>query len=139
VPGGLFASTLKETAAQFGKLIGVIRTPINEVATVIASAVAEQGATIQEIARDIQEAAEGTQTVTSDIIDAITGVGNSRGKCWPRVFQSAFVSTATDWLGLPRLASRFELLRLCELRRFAAQTVPYSGGVVPAGNPPPLI
>jgi methyl-accepting chemotaxis protein len=41
---------------------------INEIATTIASAVEEQGAATQEIARNVQEAAQGTGQVSSTIV-----------------------------------------------------------------------
>ena len=71
----------RETAAAIRK-IGEIIGQINEIATTIASAVEEQGATTKEIARNVQEAALGTQTVTSKISEvsgAVSGVGKSAG------------------------------------------------------------
>ena len=46
--------------------IGKTITEVNEIATVIASAVEEQGAATQEIARNVQEAAKGTQEVNRE-------------------------------------------------------------------------
>ena len=72
----------QETAVAIRK-IGTIIAQMNEIATVIASAVEEQGATTKEIARNVQEAAFGTQTVTSKISDvsgAVSGVGKSAGE-----------------------------------------------------------
>ncbi len=49
---------------------------INEIATTIASAVEEQGAATQEIARNVQQASAGTQEVSSNI----TGVTQAAGE-----------------------------------------------------------
>lgn len=54
---------------------GTIGT-INEIATAIATAVEQQGSATQEIARNVQEAAQGTGMVSSNII----GVNNAAGK-----------------------------------------------------------
>jgi methyl-accepting chemotaxis protein len=62
------------------KGIGETISKVNEIATVIASAVEEQGAATQEIARNVQEASTGTQEVSSNITEvqkAATETGES--------------------------------------------------------------
>jgi methyl-accepting chemotaxis protein len=54
---------------------GTIGT-INDIATAIASAVQQQGSATQEIARNVQEAAQGTGMVSSNIV----GVNDAAGK-----------------------------------------------------------
>jgi methyl-accepting chemotaxis protein len=49
---------------------------INDIATAIASAVQQQGSATQEIARNVQEAAQGTGMVSSNIV----GVNDAAGK-----------------------------------------------------------
>jgi methyl-accepting chemotaxis protein len=63
--GDIQAAT-REAVKAIGDITGSI-TSINEVATVIASAVEEQGAATQEIARNEQQAAAGTRDVTMNI------------------------------------------------------------------------
>jgi methyl-accepting chemotaxis protein len=66
------------TAGSVGAIEGIGGTigKISEIATVIASAVEEQGAATQEIARNVQQAAAGTSEVTSNI----TGVTQAAGQ-----------------------------------------------------------
>ncbi len=62
-------------------IVGTI-TRINEIAGAIAAAVEEQGAATQEIARNVQQAAEGTAQVTSylgQLTMAASEAGNSAG------------------------------------------------------------
>ena len=47
---------------------------MSEIASTIASAVEEQGATTQEISRNVQQAAHGTQQVCANITDVQRGV-----------------------------------------------------------------
>ncbi len=65
-----------QKAAKAIEGIGGTIGEINEIATTIASAVEEQGAATQEIARNTQQAATGTQEVTSNI----TGVTQAAGE-----------------------------------------------------------
>ncbi len=55
-----------ETVSAIQAISGTI-TKIHEIATTIASAVEEQGAATQEIARNVQQAAAGTKNVSSNI------------------------------------------------------------------------
>lgn len=57
-------STAVQSIADISKTIGLF----NEVSTTIASAVEEQGAATQEIARNVQEASTGVTDVTSNIV-----------------------------------------------------------------------
>ncbi|WP_151175458.1 methyl-accepting chemotaxis protein [Hypericibacter terrae] len=72
---------------------------ISEIATVIASAVEEQGAATQEIARNVQQAAAGTTEVTSNIT-GVTQAASQTGAASAQV-----LSTAGE------LAKQAELLR----------------------------
>jgi methyl-accepting chemotaxis protein len=55
-----------DTAAAIGEIGGVIKQ-IDEIAAAIAAAVEEQGSATHEIARNVEEAAHGTQTVAGNI------------------------------------------------------------------------
>jgi len=50
---------------------------IDEIASMIASGMEEQGAATQEIARNVQEAARGTQAITSDIAGVTQAAGHT--------------------------------------------------------------
>jgi methyl-accepting chemotaxis protein len=50
---------------------------VNEIATTIASATEEQGAATQEIARNVQEAAHGTQNVSTNIVAVNQAAGRT--------------------------------------------------------------
>ena len=63
-------------AVQAIEGIGGTIATINQIATMIASAVEEQGAATQEIARNVQQAAAGTGKVSSDI----AGVSRTAGE-----------------------------------------------------------
>jgi methyl-accepting chemotaxis protein len=63
-------------AVQAIEGIGGTIATINQIATMIASAVQEQGAATQEIARNVQQAAAGTGKVSSDI----AGVSRTAGE-----------------------------------------------------------
>lgn len=60
-------SETQRAVNDIGEITGVI-DQISGINTVIASAVEEQGAATREIARNVQQAATGTQTVTASII-----------------------------------------------------------------------
>ncbi|HLN23125.1 MAG TPA: HAMP domain-containing methyl-accepting chemotaxis protein [Patescibacteria group bacterium] len=59
---GATSAAVKAIESITGSIVG-----IDEVATAIASAIEEQGAATQEIARNVQQAAEGTRDVSSNI------------------------------------------------------------------------
>ncbi|MGK2873224.1 MAG: HAMP domain-containing methyl-accepting chemotaxis protein [Alphaproteobacteria bacterium] len=61
---------------------------INEISTMIASAVEEQGSATQEIARNVQEAARGTQEVSSGI-SRVSHVVSETGAAASQVLSSA--------------------------------------------------
>ncbi len=75
--GGQIAEIQNATGASVTamKAIGETITRINQIAAAIASAVEEQGAATQEIARNVQQAAAGTGEVASNI----TGVTKAAG------------------------------------------------------------
>ncbi len=100
----------EEIAAQIaaiqgatGKAVGAMGTigttigQVSQIATTIASAVEEQGAATQEIARNVQQAASGTAVVSSNIA-AVTQSTDETGTA------AAHVLTAAD--DLARLAER---------------------------------
>src|SRR5690606_29146369 len=84
------ARATEEIAAQIGAMqaatgdsvkaiegIGTIIGRISEIATTIASAVEEQGAATQEIARNVQQAAQGTHGVSSNIAGVKRAAGDT--------------------------------------------------------------
>jgi methyl-accepting chemotaxis protein len=75
---------------------------INDAATTIASAVEEQGAATQEIARNVHEAAQGTGQVSSNI----TGVNRAAGETGTAAGQ---VLTSADVLGKQAKTLRDEI------------------------------
>lgn len=70
------------------KGIGDTITQINEIATVIASAVEEQGAATREIARNVQQAAAGTTEVSTNITD-VTRAASETGSAAGQVLMAA--------------------------------------------------
>ncbi|WOH60193.1 HAMP domain-containing methyl-accepting chemotaxis protein [Bradyrhizobium sp. BWC-3-1] len=62
---GQSVAAIKEIGDTIGKM--------SEIASIIASAVEEQGAATQEISRNVQQAAQGTQQVSSNITDVQRG------------------------------------------------------------------
>ena len=52
---------------------------MSEIATTVASAVEEQGAATAEIARNIQQAASGTQNVSNNIV-GVSNAANQTGE-----------------------------------------------------------
>lgn len=78
-------------------MIGNTIGQVSQIATTIASAVEEQGAATQEIARNVQQAASGTATVSSNI-SAVTHSTDETGTA------AVHVLTAAD--DLARLAER---------------------------------
>ncbi|WP_353654333.1 methyl-accepting chemotaxis protein [Azospirillum sp. A1-3] len=88
------------TGDAVGELQQVVRVigHINEVTTSIASAVEEQGAATREISRNIQQAAQGTQTV-SNSIGGVNRAANESGKVAYEVLASVRqLSSHTDSL-----------------------------------------
>ena len=78
---------------------------ISDIATTIASAVEEQGVSTQEIARNVQQAARGTQEV-NDNIGGVTKAAASTGAASNQVLDSA-----------QQLSTQAETLR-AEVERF---------------------
>ncbi|HEX4194315.1 MAG TPA: methyl-accepting chemotaxis protein [Stellaceae bacterium] len=68
--------------------IGQTIARINEIATTIASAVEEQGAATQEIARNVQQASAGTAEVSSNIV-GVTKAANDTGAASTQVLGAA--------------------------------------------------
>ena len=75
-------------AVQAIEGIGTTIGSINEIATVIASAVEEQGSATREIARNVQEAAQGTGEVSSNIVGVNAAAGET-GTAATQVLASA--------------------------------------------------
>ena len=69
------------------KGIGEIIDQMSEIATSVAAAVEEQGAATAEIARNIQQAAAGTQNVSNNIVGVSTAA-NESGKTAADVLSS---------------------------------------------------
>jgi methyl-accepting chemotaxis protein len=69
---------------QIGETIG----RVSEIATTIASAVEEQGAATQEIARNVQQASKGTSEVSSNIA-GVTQAATDTGKVSSEVLSAA--------------------------------------------------
>ena len=68
--------------------IGDCINNVAEIATVIASAVEEQGSTTREIANSVQEAAKGTQEVTTNI-SGVSEVATETGQAATQVLDAA--------------------------------------------------
>ncbi len=69
----------QDSVAAIQEIAGTI-TSISEIATMIATAVEEQGAATKEIARNVQEAAQGTKEVSSNVANvsqALNTVGDT--------------------------------------------------------------
>jgi methyl-accepting chemotaxis protein len=75
------------------KGIGAIIDKMSEIATTVASAVEQQGAATAEIARNIQQAATGTQNVSSNIA-GVSNAANQSGETASDVLQSSDGLTA---------------------------------------------
>ena len=65
-------------AGDAGKGFAVVANEVNEIATTIASAVEEQSAATQEIARNVEQAAAGTGEVTTNITGVMDPTGDTR-------------------------------------------------------------
>jgi methyl-accepting chemotaxis protein len=72
---GIQAATHGSVAAI--KEIGVTIGRMSEISSTIASAVEEQGAATQEISRNVQHAAQGTQLVNSNVSDVQRGASET--------------------------------------------------------------
>jgi methyl-accepting chemotaxis protein len=70
------------------KGIGQIIDKMSEIATTVASAVEEQGAATAEIARNIQQAASGTQNVSNNIV-GVSNAANQTGETASDVLESS--------------------------------------------------
>src|SRR5262249_16939582 len=73
--GGRQAATQESVAAI--KEIGTTIARISEIASTIAAAVEEQGAATQEISRNVQQAAQGTAQVATNITDVTRGASET--------------------------------------------------------------
>jgi methyl-accepting chemotaxis protein len=72
---GIQAAT-QDSVNAIREISGTIER-LSEIASTIASAVEEQGAATQEISRNVQQAAEGTHMVSSNIVDVQRGAGET--------------------------------------------------------------
>jgi methyl-accepting chemotaxis protein len=77
----------QNAASAIGAIVTTIGN-INEISTTIASAVEEQGAATQEIARNVQEAARGTQSVSHNIV-SVNEAANDTGKAAQQMLGAA--------------------------------------------------
>ena len=90
-------SAIREIGTTIGKM--------SEIASTIASAVEEQGAATQEISRNVQQAAQGTMQVSSNIIDVQRGASETGGASSQVL--SAAQSLSSDSNRLKHEVSRF--------------------------------
>ena len=88
--GQQIGTVQQETTATVGALSGIANTitRINELSTAIAGAVEEQGAATAEIARNIEEATQGTRFVASSIAE-LAQSAEETGRMAKAVFASA--------------------------------------------------
>jgi methyl-accepting chemotaxis protein len=86
---------------EIGNTIG----RMSEISSTIASAVEEQGAATQEISRNVQQAAQGTMAVSSNIADVQRGASET-GAASSQVFTAAR-SLSQDSNRLKNEVSRF--------------------------------
>ena len=84
------AAIQQATGGAVAAIRGISQTigRVNEIATTIASAVEQQGAATQEIARNVQEASRGTTEVSSNIA-AVSEAAGSTGAAAAQVRSSA--------------------------------------------------
>jgi len=66
----------RDAVEAMGRITEVINQ-INEMSAVIASAIEEQGAAIQEVARNVDQAAQGTREVSGNISQVVVAAGNT--------------------------------------------------------------
>jgi methyl-accepting chemotaxis protein len=88
--GGQIAGMQRATAESVGAIKEISGTieKISEIATIIASAVEEQGAATSEVARNIQQAAQGTSQVAESITEVNRGASDT-GSASAQVLSSA--------------------------------------------------
>jgi methyl-accepting chemotaxis protein len=72
---GIQAATQESVGAI--REIGITIGRMSEISSAIASAIEEQGATTQEISRNVQHAAQGTRQVSTNIADVQRGAGDT--------------------------------------------------------------
>jgi methyl-accepting chemotaxis protein len=84
--GAIQGSTHEAVATIKG--IGQIIDRMSQIASAVAAAVEEQGAATAEIARNIQQAAAGTQSVSHNI-DGVSSVANQSGETAAQVLESS--------------------------------------------------
>jgi methyl-accepting chemotaxis protein len=72
---GMQSATVESVAAI--KEIGTTIGRISEISSAIAAAVEEQGAATHEIARNIQQAADGTSRVATNVLEVNRGTAES--------------------------------------------------------------
>jgi methyl-accepting chemotaxis protein len=84
---GAVQEETRDTVAAIEDIISVIGE-ISDISTTIASAVEEQGASTREIARNVQQAAQGTQQVNNNI-GGVTEAAASTGAASNQVLDSA--------------------------------------------------
>jgi methyl-accepting chemotaxis protein len=77
-----------QEAVETIKGIGAIIDKMSEIATTVASAIAQQGAATAEIARNIQQAAAGTQNVSDNIV-GVSNAANQSGETASDVLESS--------------------------------------------------
>jgi methyl-accepting chemotaxis protein len=83
---GIQAAT-QESVGAIQQISGTIEK-LSEISSTIAAAVEEQGAATQEISRNVQQAAHGTQQVSSNIVDVQRGA-NETGSASSQVLSAA--------------------------------------------------
>ncbi len=88
---------IKEIGGTIGRM--------SEIASAIASAVEEQGAATQEISRNVQRAAQGTQQVSSNIVDVQRGAAQTEAASSQVL--SAAKSLSTESSRLKTVVDRF--------------------------------
>ncbi|RTL52214.1 MAG: globin-coupled sensor protein [Bradyrhizobiaceae bacterium] len=108
--GGIQSSTSESVQAISG-ITGVIRS-INEVSSVIAAAVEEQGAATNEISRNVQQAAQGTGEVSKIIGEVTTAAGETGAGAKQVLAAAAGLSQQSELL-------RGEVLKFLETVRAA--------------------
>jgi len=88
--GAQISAMQTETEGAVTAIRGIGETvdQINEIATVISSAVEEQGAATENISRNVQDAAEGTQEVTTNIA-SVTKAASDTGTAASDVLEAA--------------------------------------------------
>jgi methyl-accepting chemotaxis protein len=108
--GGMQAATHQSVADI--KEVGTTIGRISEIAAIIAAAVEEQGAATQEISRNVQQAASGTQGVAANIAD-VQQVANETGAA------SGEVHTAAQMLSVEGNKLRSEVDKFLAMVRAA--------------------